>query len=79
MPRNLLQRLTPIKGKVFKEEFSDICKRLQRPYYRLSESYYEDVKKLAGESDVLLLDGRTQVTFGTADCGWALMPLKHPI
>ena len=78
-PRNLLGRLTPLKEKVFHEDFKGISNRLQRPYYRLSEANYEAVKKLSGESDVLLLDGKTQVTFGEADGGLALMPLYRPI
>lgn len=78
-PRNLLGRLTPLKGKQFREDFKGIVSRLQRPYFRLSEQDYKAVKKLAGDSDVLLFDDKTQVTFGEADGGLALMPLYRPI
>jgi hypothetical protein len=78
-PRSLLQRLTPLEGKVFQGDFKAIISRLRRPYYRLSEADFEAVKELAGSSDVLLFDGKTQVTFGEADGGWALMPLHRPI
>ena len=78
-PRNLFNRLTPLNAKQFKEDFKGIVKRLQRPYYRLSEADYEAVKALSGESDVLMFDGKTQVTFGNADGGLALMPLYQPI
>ena len=78
-PRKLLGRLTPLKAKRFRGDFKAIVGRLQRPYYRLSAADYEAVKKLSGESDVLLFDGRTQVTFGEADGGLALMPLYRPL
>lgn len=78
-PKNLLNRLSPLKGKRFSENFNVIVGRLYRPYYRLSEDDYEAVKELSDESDVLLFDGKTQVTFGAADGGFALMPLYRPI
>lgn len=78
-PTKLLSRLTPVANKRFSGDFSADVKRLQRPYYRLSEADYEAVKQLSGTSDVLLLDGKTQVSFGDADGGYALMPLYRPI
>lgn len=78
-PRNLFSRLTPVENKSFKEPFQDVVRRLRRPYYLLSDKDYEAVKMLSGDSDVLLLDSHSQVTFGTADGGYALMPLSRPI
>lgn len=81
MPADLFSRLVPLPGKCFPagESFADQIRRLRRPYYRLTEQDYTLVVSLAGEADVLLLDGNIQVTFGNADGGWALMPLGTPI
>lgn len=78
-PNNLFSRLNSIPTKRFDEDFKANVSRLQRPYYRLSEADYEAVRALSKESDVLLFDGKTQVTFGVADGGYALMPLSRPI
>jgi hypothetical protein len=78
-PAKLLTRLTSLPGKNFSGDFKEMVSRLERPYYRLSEQDYEAVKAASGSSDVLLFDGKTQVTFGTADNGWALMPLERPL
>lgn len=78
-PRNLFNRLTPLDGKRLGGDYKDAVRQLHRPYYRLSEADYEAVFALSGNSDVLLFDGETQVTFGTADDGFALMPLLHPL
>lgn len=78
-PANLLTRLTSLPGKSFKGDFKAFVSHLNRPYYRLSTDDYEAVKSASADSDVLLLDGKTQVTFGEADGGWALMPLRSPL
>lgn len=75
-PKNLFERLQPIAGKKNNGDFQSFSRRLQRPYYRLTEEDCAKVEALAGESDVLLLDGKTQVTWGDADGGKALMPLS---
>lgn len=75
MPRNLLSRLEPLPGK----ECYDLARRVFRPYYKLSAEACAMVEKLSGKSDVLLFDGKTQVTWGDADGGKALMPLNRPI
>lgn len=51
---------------------------LKRPYYRLDEAAYQAVTAIAGDSDIVLLDGK-QMTFGDADGGKALMPLAKDI
>jgi hypothetical protein len=77
-PNNLFNRLQPITNKINKGDFKSMVARLQRPYIRLSETDCAAVEALAGTSDVLLLDGETQVTWGDADGGKALMPLNRP-
>lgn len=78
-PDDLFDRLTALPNKCFKGTFKQSVERLKRPYYVVSEVQFERVKALAGNSDVMLLDGTTQVTFGTADSGFALMPLRIPL
>lgn len=78
-PKHLLDRLRSLENKRFGDDFSGIVRHLKRPYYRLSEADYDAVKALSGGADVLVFDGKTQVTFGSADGGWALMPLSRPI
>lgn len=78
-PKNLFERLTPIANKLFSGDFKSSVAMLKRPYFRLSQEDYEKVKDLSAGSDVLLMDGKTQVTFGSADNGLALMPLSKPI
>ena len=78
-PEGLFGRLTTLPGKHFREDFSTTVRRLRRPYFHLSKEDHDAVECLAGNSDVLLFDGTTQVTFGTADMGYALMPLSDPL
>ena len=78
-PDNLFDRLQPLADKHHKGDFTAFVSRLKRPYFRLSEEDYRKVKEMAGESDVLQFDGQTQVTWGDADSGFALMPLYLPL
>ena len=78
-PNKLFERLQPLANKQHKGDFKAFVARLKRPYYRLSEEDCKTVEILAGDSDVLVLDGKTQVTWGTADGGFALMPLHTPL
>lgn len=78
-PRGLFSRLEPLPGKFHRGGLKEFIARLKRPYYRLTESELIRVRELAGNSDVLLMDGKTQVTWGDADGGFALMPLRDPI
>ncbi len=78
-PNKLFERLKPLANKKNTGGFKEFVARLQRPYFRLSEEDCAKVEALAGESDVLLFDGKTQVTWGDADGGKALMPLYRPL
>ncbi|WP_128003080.1 MULTISPECIES: hypothetical protein [Piscinibacter] len=78
-PRRLMERLTTLPNKVHKGDSKAFTARLRRPYYRLTDEQCLAVERLAGDSDVLLLDGRVQVTWGDADGGKALMPLARPL
>lgn len=78
-PRNLLERLTPLPGKVNKGTWQDMVRRLHRPYYRISKEQYDAIVELSQDADVVLFDGKQQLTFGDADGGLALMPLHKPL
>lgn len=77
-PRNLSRRLSSAPGKRLPANFKQAVAMLKRPYYRLDEAAYQAVCAIAGDSDVVLLDGR-QMTFGDADGCKALMPLAKDI
>lgn len=78
-PRNLMQRLTPLPGKVDKRGWQSLVQRVHRPYYRISKQQYDGIVKLSEGADVVLLDGLQQCSFGDADGGYALMPLHKPL
>jgi hypothetical protein len=78
-PPDILKRLTPLYGKKFTEPFHKVVGRLSRPYYRLTQEQVAEIEAIAVDCDVLLLNGTTQVTWGNADSGMALMPLAKPI
>jgi hypothetical protein len=78
-PRNLLARLAPLQGKHLPHSFGEAAQLLERPYYKLSLDTCAAIERLAGDSDVLLFDDEVQVTWGDADGGKALMPLRHPL
>ena len=77
-PRNLAARLMPVPNKRLPSDFKSAVALLKRPYFRLSAEAYALVRSVAGDSDVVLLDGR-QMTYGDADGGKALMPLSRTI
>jgi hypothetical protein len=77
-PRNLTKRLSSAPGKRLPADFRQAVAMLKRPYYRLDEAAYQAVTAIAGDSDIVLLDGK-QMTFGDADGGKALMPLAKDI
>ena len=67
-----------IPGRTMPAKFQDAVKLLRRPYIAISQAEYE---RLLDESkkfntDVFLMNGR-EVTFGNADQGLAIMPLKE--
>ena len=78
-PANLFDRLTRAPGKQNRGDWQSFVRRLQRPYYRLTKAENDRVAQIAGTSDVVLLDGKTQATWGEADGGYALMPLRDAL
>jgi len=76
--RRFLLRLTPCPGKRLPRDFKKAVALLRRPYLPLTADQYQDVLQVAGKSDCVLFDG-WQHTFGDADGGRALMPLKEEI
>lgn len=77
-PRHLAARLAPAPHKRLPEDFRSAVALLKRPYYRLGADAYALVRAVAGDSDIVLLDGR-QMTFGDADGSKALMPLAESL
>lgn len=56
-------------------DFDSAVRLLERPYFRISEEQQLAIAAKAAGNDVLLFRGRP-VTWGTADGGFALMPLS---
>ena len=67
-----ISNLKPLKGEV--KGSSEQVRDLQRPYIRINEAQYNTLKN--GPSDFYLTKGNKVVTFGSADGGYALMPLN---
>lgn len=67
-------KLTPLKG-VCAGFFCEV-RRVQRPYLPITEADYQQL--MAATADYYRLPGKhgRVVTFGTADGGYALMPLQ---
>lgn len=78
-PIGLIKRLSPLQGKTLESDYRKAVQRLTYPYFELSREQYEEIQNLAGDSDVLLFDGTTQVTFGETAGKFGLMPLIHPL
>lgn len=77
-PRNLAGRIQAAPNKRLPADFKKAVALLKRPYYRLDDAAFKLVQDVAGDSDIVLLDGK-QMTFGDADGGKALMPLAKEI
>lgn len=77
-PKNLAARLAPVPNERLPPDFKSAVALLKRPYFRLGAEAYAFVLWVAGDSDLVLLDGRL-MTYGDADGGKALMPLSRPI
>ncbi len=77
---SLVDGLIPVSGKHLPLDFKQAVVLLTRPYTAITEKQYHAICEKAGSAntDILLMNGH-QVTFGNADMGYALMPLKHPI
>jgi len=80
-PPNILNRLKPVPNKSIGADFSTATRLLQYPYFEISMDEYNAVTTMAGSSntDILLLDGCLQVTFGQTGNKTALMPLSMPM
>lgn len=74
----IINRLIPLLGKKLPSDFKAACALLKRPYISITEEQYQSIVQKSLGSDILSLDGQ-QMTFGDADGGRALMPLKQPI
>jgi len=77
-PRDLAKRLSAAPGKRLPTDFKRAVALLKRPYYRLDDAAFRTVLAVAGDSDIVLLDGK-QMTYGDADGEKALMPLAKEI
>lgn len=64
--------LTPLKGKN-PSDFCEAVRRLQRPYIPITKEEYE---KVFNKGNDYFKYKEDVVTFGNADSGWALMPLR---
>lgn len=73
-PKNLAGRLAQAPNRQLPADFKAAVALLKRPYFRLGAQAYALVLSVAGDSDIVLLDGRP-MTFGDADGCKALMPL----
>lgn len=63
--------LQPLNGRV--QEFHTEVRKLSRPYVQISSEDWQ--RLMAGPADYYLMDRNQVVTFGSADGGYALMPL----
>ena len=77
------KEVLPLAGRFGRNvSFADLVRRLQRPYTKITDREYdlimEETKKgLSGKAtDYVLFEGDV-CTFGQADDGYALMPLKR--
>lgn len=68
-----IETLTPIKGEC--SDFNSQVRDLQRPYLKISEEQYNLLYKES--ADFYKTSGGKIVTFGSADQGYALMPLNE--
>lgn len=65
----------PLNEKLY-DTFKEAVKQLTRPYLAISQEEYDKICALTkSHGEVVLYDG-IKMTFGNADCGWALMPLS---
>ena len=72
---SFIAKLSQCPGKRLPKDFRAAIRMLERPYIGITEAEYAVVEKVAGDSDIVFFDGRP-VTYGNADGGWALMPIK---
>lgn len=77
-PRNLARRLSTGPMKDLHGDFQNVVRSLKRPYLKLSDAQLQAIQRIARESDTVLFDGKTLMTYGEADGGYALMPISQP-
>lgn len=75
---DFIKRLAPVPGKSLPKSFKAAVSMLKRPYIPITAEALRAVEQVSGDSDVVLFDGKA-MTFGTADGGYALMPLNTPL
>jgi hypothetical protein len=71
-------RLQVVPGKSLPRSFKAAVHLLKRPYIAITPEALRAVEQMSGGSDVVLFDGK-EMTFGDADGGHALMPLKSSL
>ena len=76
-PGDLLERLTPVDASLG-VDFHKIVTHLCRPYMAISTEQFNAILLFCPNSDVVEFDG-IQMTFGSADGGYALMALSNRI
>lgn len=71
---------TPLADKELPGSFKERVALLQRPYTAISEQQFHKLRALARRknTDIVIFEGR-QATFGTADGGFAIMPLARTL
>lgn len=59
------------------KDFTKAVDMLERPYLPISKELYEDIKEATkkADTDFIICEG-AKCTFGNADDGYAIMPLK---
>lgn len=76
-PDDLLERLTPVDHPMG-DNFQEAVGMLVRPYMAITREQYHAILMQLASSDVVEFDG-IQMTFGSADGGYALMPLANRV
>lgn len=60
-------------NKRFTGDFKEFVNILRRPYFKIDKSCYDEIMNSSVGSDFIMYKGEL-CTFGTADCGYAIMP-----
>lgn len=71
--------IQPATGSLPKD-FKKAVAMLFRPYIPVSREQHDEIERIAGaaNTDFFRINGGDQLyTFGTADCGFALMPVRE--
>lgn len=71
--------IQPATGSLPKD-FKKALSRVFRPYIPITREQHDEIESITGAegTDFLRINGGDQLyTFGTADCGYALMPVRE--